>query len=130
MTEVRKYRSRIVRERCEFEEQEQNRDENFRARHRGKRGTGRDAERDTETDTEEGSGGTRRGAKPRWKSWFGSPTAVMDANPRTKRIKDLQEQIHAREFGLGDGKGAKKNGREEGRRGEEGGRSSVPNGFK
>lgn len=83
-----------------------------------------------ETDTEEGSGGTRRGAKPRWKSWFGSPTAVMDANPRTKRIKDLQEQIHAREFGLGDGKGAKKNGREEGRRGEEGGRSSVPNGFK
>lgn len=59
MTEVRKYRSRIVRERCEFEEQEQNRDENFRARHRGKRGTGRDAERDgyrgREWRNEEGS---------------------------------------------------------------------------
>jgi len=27
----------------------------------------------------------------------------MDANPRTKRIKDLQEQIHAWEFGLEDG---------------------------
>lgn len=25
--------------------------------------------------------------------------AVMDANPRRKRIKDLQEQIHAWEFG-------------------------------
>lgn len=38
---------------------------------------------------------------------------VMDANPRTKRIKDLQEQIHAREFGLGDEEGAKNNGWEE-----------------
>lgn len=48
--------------------------------------------------------------KPRWKSRFGSFMAVMDANPRTKRIKDLQEQIHAREFGLGDEVGAKNNG--------------------
>lgn len=39
--------------------------------------------------------------------------AVMDANPRTKRIKDLQEQIHAREFGLGDEESAKNNGWEE-----------------
>lgn len=83
-------------------------------------------------------------AEPRWKSRFGLPTAVMDANPCTKRIKDLQEQIHAREFGLGDRgwartqrkekervrerkKKVEKNGeRRDGREGE----LTVPDGFK
>lgn len=49
----------------------------------GKRRTEEKQEKDTKKE------------KPRWKSRFGSSMAVMDANPRTKRIKDLQEQIHA-----------------------------------
>lgn len=64
-------------------------------------------------EQERETGERHRKEKPRWKSRFGSSMAVIDANPRTKRIKDLQEQIHAREYGLGDEEGAKNNGWEE-----------------
>lgn len=57
---------------------------------RGEAGKGEQAEKQRESTRENGK-------RVRWKSRFGSLAAVIDANPRTKRIKDLQEQIQAGE---------------------------------